>query len=178
MDFARVHKKIAEAQSFLGKMTEQDGLMLSQDFDNYLSAFLTAGMSVRDGFHYRQDRKRNAAIKAWREKWESALAPEEKHLYDFMHVNRVAEVHKTGAALAVKKEPVKVGVGGSYSDKSGTVEVFGPTIALDPDMPFAVVYKTTHHFTIDGTKHKATEACAAYLALLQRMVAQCEADDP
>ena len=54
----------------------------------------------------------------------------------------------------MEKEPVKVG-GGQYSDKSGTIEVFGPTIALDPDMPNAVVYKTAHYFTINGTKHKA-----------------------
>ncbi len=180
MDFARVHNKIAEAHTFLGKMTKQDSLMLSQGFQHYLSAFLTAGMSVRGGFQYRQDRKHNAAIKAWREKWENALTSEEKHLYDFVHVNRVAEVHTTGAAVTVETEPVKVGVGGPYSDRSGRVEGFGsPSVLLALGInTAAVVHKTTHHFTINGTKHKATEACAAYLELLQRMVAQCEADHP
>jgi hypothetical protein len=158
-------RKIAEAQSFLGKMTEQDGLMISHGFDHDLSAFLTAGRSVCYG------------VEVWRKKWENALTSEENHLYDFMRKNRDDEVHHSGAALTVEKEPVKVG-GGQYSDKSGTIEVFGPTIALDPDMPNAVVYKTAHYFTINGTKHKATEACAAYLALLKRIVAQCEADHP
>jgi hypothetical protein len=86
LDFARVHRKIAEAQSCLVKLTEQDGLMISHGFGHYLSAFLTAGMSVREGFYYRQDRKRDAAIKAWREKWENALTPEEKRLYEFMPI--------------------------------------------------------------------------------------------
>ena len=35
-----------------------------EKFDFYLSAFLNAGMSVRDAFHVEQDRKRNEAIKA------------------------------------------------------------------------------------------------------------------
>lgn len=119
-------------------------------------------------------------IKAWREKWENALTPDEKHLYDFMHINRVAEVHKTGAAVTVETEPIKVGVGGPFSDRSGRVEGFGsPSVLLALGTnTTAFVHKTTYHFTINGTKHKATEACATYLELLQRMVTQCEADDP
>jgi hypothetical protein len=178
LGLARIHKKLAEAQSFLDKMTEQDGLMTSRGFDDYLSAFLSAGMSVRDGFHYKQDRARNAAIKAWRENWEKAHTPEAKRLYEFMHVNRNAEVHTTGVALSVEKEPVRVGVGSSYSDRSGTVEAFGsPSVLLGHDTA-VIIQKHTHYLTIDGTKQKATEACAAYLALLQRMVAQFEATHP
>ena len=45
--------------------------------------------------------------------------------------------------------------------RSLTPDILEVPIALDPDMPNAVVYKTAHYFTIDGTKHKATEACAA-----------------
>ena len=178
MDVARVHKKLAEAQSGLGKMTETDGLMMSDgSFDYYLSAFLTAGMSVRNGFHYRRDPKRNAAIKAWRKKWENALTPEEQDLYEFMRLNRNAEVHTTGAALTVENEPVKIGVGGSYSDRTGTLQVFGsPSVLLGHDNA-AIIQKRRYYLTIDGTKQKATEVCAAYLGLLQRMVAQWEADN-
>src|SRR5438128_3161805 len=134
LDLARIHKKLTEAQSFLSKIIEQDGLMVGGGFDNYLSAFLSAGMSVRAGFHYKQDRARNADIKAWRENWEKALTAEEKHLYEFMHVNRNAEVHTTGAALNVEKEPVRAGVSSSYSDRSGTVEALGsPSVLLGHD---------------------------------------------
>jgi len=39
-----------------------------------------------------------------------------------------------------------------------------------------VADKRTFNFTIDGVERKATEACVAYLALLQRMVSQFETD--
>src|ERR1700730_6423871 len=55
-----------------------------EPFDYYLSAFLSAGMSFRDGFQIRQDRPRNTAIKTWRAQWENNLTSEEKSLYDFM----------------------------------------------------------------------------------------------
>jgi hypothetical protein len=42
----------------------------------------------------------------------------------------------------------------------------------------SAAYKPTFNFTIDGAERKATEACAAYLVLLQRMVATFEADHP
>ena len=45
MDLAGVHKKLAEAHFFLGKMTQQERRVVGdrQPFDYYLSAFLNAG---------------------------------------------------------------------------------------------------------------------------------------
>jgi hypothetical protein len=51
MDLARVHKKISEAGFFLGRMTEEErrvGGDEREPFDYYLSAFLSASMSVRE----------------------------------------------------------------------------------------------------------------------------------
>jgi hypothetical protein len=45
-------------------------------------------------------------------------------------------------------------------------------------MPPALIRKQMYNFTMDGAERKATEACAAYLAPLQRMVAEFEADHP
>ena len=45
-------------------------------------------------------------------------------------------------------------------------------------MPPAVAYRDTFSFTINGVDRKVTEACGAYLALLQRMVAEFAAADP
>jgi hypothetical protein len=82
VDLSRVRKKLEEAQFFLGKMVEQEPLIVGgEPFDFYLSAFLNAAMSARNGFQVRQDRRRNGAIKAWREQWENDLYPEEKRLY-------------------------------------------------------------------------------------------------
>jgi hypothetical protein len=41
-----------------------------------------------------------------------------------------------------------------------------------------VAYKPTYSFTIGGTERKVTEACAAYLELLQRMAADFAAANP
>jgi len=38
--------------------------------------------------------------------------------------------------------------------------------------------KPIYDFTIDGAGREATQACADYLTLLQRMVSQFEADHP
>jgi hypothetical protein len=54
-----------------------------------------------------------------------------------------------------------------------------PRLAEDqPGMERAVAYRPTYNFTIGVTERKVTEACAAYLALLQRMVADFAAANP
>jgi hypothetical protein len=66
---SREYTKIAEAHFFLGKMTEQEPRIIGdkEPFDYYLSAFLSAAMSVRGSFHVRQNGERHKATKAWRE---------------------------------------------------------------------------------------------------------------
>jgi hypothetical protein len=77
----------------------------TEPFDFYLSAFLNAGMTVRTGFHVRQDRTRNAAITSWREQWETShLSPDEGAIYDFMREDRRVEVHGSGSRRRVKTE--------------------------------------------------------------------------
>jgi hypothetical protein len=174
MDLVRAHKKIAEAEFFLGKMAEEErrvGGDVREPFDSYLSAFLSASMSVRGEFHYRQNRARNEAIKAWRTQWENNLSAEEKSLYKFMREDRVAEIHDTGSSRSVVHEDIELGIG-EHRLAGEMQAVFGPPGTT-------VVIKTNvYNFTIAGAKRKVTEACAAYLGLLRRMVPQCETDRP
>jgi len=95
-----------------------------------------------------------------------------------MREDRRAEVHDSGSSRSVGQEDIKVGAGSSYSDGSGTLEAFGSPSALLGVDTAVVIHKPTYYFTIDGAERRATEACTAYLALLQRMVAQYEADHP
>ena len=67
-------------------------------------------------------------------------------------------------------EKIKVGTGSSYSDESGKLEVWGPP-GLD-----ATISKRDYVFDVCGTERPVTEACAEYLAALEQMVAQFEAD--
>jgi hypothetical protein len=174
LDLARIHKKIAEAHFFLCKMIEQEPRLIGdkEPFDHYLSAFLSAAISVCDGFHYRQNRARNYAIKAWREQWENNLVQEERHLYDFMRADRVAEIHRAGSRRDVGHEIVKFPIG---THRVGGSEHY---VAGPPDMEPVAVDRPTFTFTIAGIERKVTEASAAYLALLQRMAAQFEVDRP
>ena len=101
-----------------------------------------------------------------------------------MHAQRVAEVHignganKAGSDLSVGQGDIKIGVGGSYSDRSGTLQALGsPSFLLGTDTA-VIIHKQTYSFNIDGNELKATEVCADYLELLQRMVAQFDAHHP
>jgi hypothetical protein len=70
--------------------------------------------------------------------------------------DRIAEVHASGSSRSVGQEDIKVGVSGSYSDASGTLEIFGsPSVLLGVDTG-AVIYKPTYNFTIDETERKAS----------------------
>jgi len=60
-----------------------------------------------------------------------------------------------------------------YADPSGTCYVSAP-----PGTPRPVLHRPAYYFTIDGIERRATEACAEYLGLLDRMVAQFQADHP
>jgi hypothetical protein len=102
MDLGKVQQKLAAAHHFRNKMIERERQLIGEPFKDYLTAFLSAGMSVRDGFCYRNDRKRNAAIKAWREKWEND--PNNQRLYEVMCEGRNDEAHiarKAGLKLCV-----------------------------------------------------------------------------
>lgn len=167
MDLERIHKKLAEAQFFLGKMTEQEHWNRTFGdrqlaFDFYLSAFLNAGRTVDYRLRYEQQ----ASYKAWRKAWDARLTPEENSLIKFMVDDRIDEVHKSGSSRSEAKESVRFGIGAHHRDR-GRITVSGL-----PGMPPNLIDKPIYNFTIDGAERRATEACAAYLALLRRMVVQ------
>jgi hypothetical protein len=172
-------KKLQEARTFLNEMRdkEQRAFGGKEPFDHYLSAFLSAGMSVRGAFHVRQDRPRNEAVKKWKKTWEAQLTPAQKCIYDFTQVDRNSEVHHhSGSQRSVESKEIKVSVGGSYSDKSGSLTVMGsPSILLGIDTG-ATISMPQYSFDICGVKRRVTEVCAEYLNLLEQMVAHYKAN--
>lgn len=171
MELTRVYKKLAEAQFFLGKLTERERQMIGdrEPFDYYLSAFLSAGRTV----DYRLRHEQAAIYPAWRTTWDaSSLTPQEKSLIKFMVDDRNDEVHESGSSRSVAQEDIKFPIG-THRIEGGMIDVSGP-----PGMPPAVISKPTYNFTTDGAERKATEACASYLALLQKMVAEFDAAHP
>lgn len=163
-----IDKKLREAPYALEKMRKQEAKAFGdkEPFDFLLSAFLTATTSACD-----------AAIDKWTAIWKDGLSPEEESLYNFMRKNRGAEVHGRGSSHNVKQDVIQVGVGGVYSDESGTLTVMGSNIP-GSGIGGASIFKPHYYFTLEGVERDVTEVCAEYLALLERMAAQFKADKP
>jgi hypothetical protein len=171
-------KKLEEVRTFLADMRDQEQKAFGdkQPFDHYLSAFLNAGMSLRGAFHVQEDRGRNEAVKKWKEAWEAQLTSAQKSVYDFMREDRRREVHDRGSQRVVETKEIKIPVGGTYSDKSGTVAAMGsPSVLLGADTG-VTIYAPQYFFDISGEKRPVTEVCAEYLDLLEQMVAHYKAN--
>ena len=80
--------------------------------------------------------------------------------------DRNEEVHDSGSGRSVGQQGVEIG---TPPTPDGTIIIGGHPITAD---------RPRYSFTIDGVDRKVTEACGAYLALLQRMVAEFQADSP
>jgi hypothetical protein len=173
MAIETVKAKLEEARSFLAKMRDQEQRAFGDKspFDQFLSGFLNAGRTVDNRLLH----ECKATYRNWRKTW-NAQHPSEDRLLRLMHDKRADEVHGRGSGRIVKPKQIKVGVGGSYSDKSGTLESWGapsPLIGVDTG---ATIYVPQYFFDMDGTERPVTEVCGEYLRVLEQMVAQYEVD--
>jgi len=169
MDLGQVEKKLREAEFFLSKMVDQEKRAFGdkEPFDFYLSAFLNAARVI----DYRLRHMHGETYGPWYTKWKKTLTRDQRKLIKFLVTDRNLEVHAKGSRRSVAQEAIKVGH--SYSDRSGTLEVFAPPRVLvgDPTPP-AIIYKPTYNFTIAGVERRAVDACSEYLRLLTRMLSE------
>jgi hypothetical protein len=167
MDLSRIHKKMSETEFFLGKMVavERGKLREPNSFDYYLSAFLSAGKTVDNRLCHEHTDK----YKPWRKRWYRGLPKDDRKLFKFMIDDRNIEVHESGSTRKETLNKVTL-MSGEHPMHGGTASVVGP-----PGVPLAEATFSTFSFTIDGTEHRATTACAEYLGLLKQMVEQFEA---
>jgi len=172
LDLPRVHKKLEEAVFFLDQMIEQEQRCTGQrePFDYYLSAFLSAGRTV----DYRLCHEHKAIYKPWRKEWNARITPDENRLIKFMVDDRNDEVHESGSSRTVGEEGVPLPVGRYRSRRYG---IFVSDDVVGSSSP-NLIFRRSYSYSIDGADCKATEACRKYLVLLQRMVAEFEADHP
>jgi hypothetical protein len=164
LELHRVHKKLAEARYFLRLLRDQETRIGGDEnpFDFLLSAFLSAARSV----DYRLRHEHKATYEPWRKTWDVRLTPAENGLTKFMIDDRNEEVHDSGSGRSVGQEGVEIG---THPAPDGTITIGGHPITA---------YRPSYSFTIDGVDRKVTEACGAYLALLQRMVAEFQGNLP
>jgi hypothetical protein len=180
MNVEATEKKLREAAFFLDKMEEEERRSVGdrEPFDFYLSAFLSATMTVRKSYHYRQGRntnkedikKLNQAVTAWRKTWEKNLTRPQKSVYSFLGRDRNAEVHGAGSRRAMEEERTQI-IGDTHSDDSGTTY-----ISSAPGTPPGEIIKPSYKFRIRGKDRSAVEVCAEYLTLLNEMLQKFKAD--
>jgi hypothetical protein len=173
MTIQSVEAKLHEARSALAEMRDQEQRAFGDRsrFDHRLSAFLNAGRSVDN----RLQHECGATYRDWRKTW-NAQHPTEDRILQSMHARRATDFHERGPGHSVKPEQIKVGSGGSYSDKSGTLEVWGsPSPLMGVDLG-ATISKPQYVFDVYGSERPVTEVCGEYLTVLEQMVAQYEGD--
>jgi len=174
MDVSIVERKLRETRFFLDHMRVQEGKAFGERerYDFYLSAFLSASRSVLQKLEEFEPFAK--FFMPWRSRvWSQALPkPERKaanRLIEFFRVERNLEVHESGSRRIERETSIPIR--SSYSDRSGNWFVYSP-----PDAPPTELIVPAYYLTIDGSERPATEACAQYLGLLERMVAKFKTD--
>jgi hypothetical protein len=165
-----VEKKLREARFFSDKMSEQEhgAFGRKEQFEFYLSAFLSAGRSV----HFRLRHEQGATYDKWRTAWDATLTQEQRDLIKFMVDERNDEVHESGGSSPTVETMIAELRVGTYRLPGATHTIAGPADAL------ASVPVPAYCFTVNGTERKVTEACEEYLVLLEKMVAKFKVDHP
>jgi hypothetical protein len=93
----KTRRKLRETRFFMGKLMQEAHTtnLDKEDFEFLLSAFLTAGRSVRDVLE-----KEYPPYRAWYPTWKKTkLRSEESQLFKFMQKQRNIEVHELGAVF-------------------------------------------------------------------------------
>jgi|GEM_PF-787304 hypothetical protein len=169
----RAEKKLREAMFFLPKMRESEGLAVGnepEEFDYYLSAFLSAARSVTMAL----DHEYKTFKPAWFPKW---LADErnekEAKLHVFLTADRNREVHRYGSRRDEQSTELHMSSGQVYEHpRGGRTEVLGP-----PGMArAATLYLPEYYFVIDGAQRKVTDVAQEYVGVLKRLLADFRAD--
>lgn len=165
----KTQKKLRGARFFLARMVEQErSLRLDkEDFDFYLSAFLSTARSVSWVLHAEQ----GDVYVNWHMQWEQTLTDGDRALLKFMNEQRIAEVKQRGAEVKPEVESVPV-TKVEWNDQRHPaygISWWGP-----PGTPPPEVGQMVHYFEIDGTRERATETCKRYLELLEKLIRDFE----
>ncbi len=164
-------QKLAEARYHLALLLGAAKDVTAQR--HHLSALLAAGRSVT--FVLQSEAK--AEYDAWFSSWSGALTPTDQRLMAFMNEQRVAEVHRVGAAVSTTVEERSVWRRKSAGSNTPMVaqrlalglhgeEAFG--LYGEENVKIGV---PTLMFEVDGGQKPARDVCARYVRLLEALVA-------
>jgi hypothetical protein len=157
-------RKLVEAQFFYRRLvTERDGRLVESEagaFRHYLSAFLSAGESVRYVLQNADDQKYTNLFGQFPKDTDGELLK-------FMNLQRGEEIHGQGLGLTAKLEPVPPIVLIRSNQTAGGhpaygMHVFGP--------PGSQVHPMRSVLYFTGDEEDLIDKCTKYLRLLERLV--------
>jgi len=158
--------KLAEAEFFYRKLADADGRLVSGEpeaFGFYLSAFLSAARSVT----YALQAERKAQYDIWYHNWAEALPKEQEDLLKHFNTQRVATVHRKGAAIESELEAISQSEYFLAVAKEGAqIEIWGGI----PGTPAVPRFRMARSLIFEGTKVNAVHASGQYVALLSQLV--------
>lgn len=159
-------KKLREARFFLGCLRRRDRVAPPEpeEFEFYLSAFLSAARSVT----FALENEEEAKYKEWRGTWSTLITAEEQTFLDAMVQQRNIAQKRGGVPVAVDWEFVPVIQ--AKRDERGQpmygLQWFGPITA-----PMPQVGQPVHSITLGTGQVEAVATCERYLNILERLVA-------
>jgi hypothetical protein len=189
MQFPKTRRKIEEAEYFLGQMEEGAHKALLHGgaeehdmkvFRFNLSAFLSAGMSVRKDVLRKESKKVFLAVHPT---WEARLPPEDRPVWDAMKTRRGDEVHMAHLELARDTVLIPITEARGYAHwppSASQVAAITATVAgfADGGEWPKVGVLAPQFVNDDGSRADVFDECRRYLTLLKQLLEACERFTP
>jgi hypothetical protein len=169
LDLNATKFKLAEAQFFYAKLCGVGSRVVVQrpeEFQFYLSAFLSAGRSVTLVLQA----EHKAKYDAWFCDWKATLSADQAALLVNFNEQRVASIHLKGARVIHSEELI------SGAEYLAAASLEGENIELSspPGVPLPSFRKVVRSFSFDGAQSEVAHSAGQYLALVQQLVADFE----
>ena len=172
-DIAKTQKKLREAQFFLAKLAAEASTerLDREDFEFYLSAFLSAGRSVTFALQFEQ----KPLYEGWYPVWRATLTPDDAELFDFIKAQRNTTLKEGEPKTDVAIEYIPVT---KLRRPPGTHPAYGLHWFGPPGVPPPSVGVKVHRFEVSGKKEEVLAVCRRYVNLLEALVASFVAVHP
>jgi hypothetical protein len=159
-------KKLRETYFFLGQLREKAKAFRldTEEFEFFLSAFLSAARSVTFALQAEEKEKYDA----WLPQWFQNRSEEDQELLEFMRVQRNVEQKRGGAEFSVTLEDVPVTE--VRMDSRGHPAYYGFFWSGVPGTPPPRVGRYVRQFELSGSPVEVVQACDRYATLLRELV--------
>jgi hypothetical protein len=181
VEFPKARHKIEEAEFFFVQLDRHAQRAVLEDdrsfwdlrvFRFYLSAFLGAGMSVRQDV-LRSEHK--GTYLAAYPTWEAGLSPDDRRVWDSMKDRRDEEVHL--ANIKVLREIALMPLADTWWRRAGRAP-FADVTPAERDAPVQIGALRPKFVNPDGSETDVFDECRTYLGLLRGLLAACEQHTP